>query len=183
MLSVKLLMTIRMEEHSVFVNVRAAEGTLKKVMVVPSGDLGDFLLAQRTNTMLFFPEAEQLSSTPQVIRHLNVQTMFKVHFPAWVERVGFCFYLDVGCEVRGSRPDERPSLVIKFTLECPVAVFNGFEVFGSDPFFPFVGMPSFGPPPECLKDGLVYLMKSVAAGDMLMIVGPSLDDWIEQSDE
>jgi hypothetical protein len=33
------------------------------MMIVPSGYLGDFLLANRTNAILLLPETQELSST------------------------------------------------------------------------------------------------------------------------
>ena len=63
MLVVNLLVAVGMEYYSVFINVRTTEGMVKDMVVVPSGYLGDFLLADRTDTVLLFPKAEQLSST------------------------------------------------------------------------------------------------------------------------
>ena len=73
--------------------------------------------------------------------------MFKIRFPLWVEGISLSFYLDVCFEVRVGSLDERPGLVVEFTLEYPMAVFDGFEVFILDPLCAFVGVSSFGPPP------------------------------------
>ena len=75
--------------------------------------------------------------------------------------------------------DEGPSLVVTFTPEYPLAVSNGREVFVLDPRCIFVGMSSFGPPPQGLEDSIVYFGKSLAAGSVLMVVCPAPNDWIE----
>ena len=63
MLIMNLLVTVWMEQHSVFVGIGAAERALYDMVIVPSSYLGDFLLANRTDAVLFFPEAQELSST------------------------------------------------------------------------------------------------------------------------
>jgi len=109
--------------------------------------------------------------------------MFKVHFPVEVEGVGISFYLDVGFVVCIGGLDECPGFVPIFSLKYPLAGVDGLEVVGFDPCFAFVGMSSFSPPPECLKDSVVYFGKCFIAGDMLMVLCPSSDDWVEKIDE
>jgi hypothetical protein len=116
-------------------------------MVIPSGYLGDFLLANWTNTVLFFPETEQLSSTFQIIGHFDIKAMLEVGFPLCVERVSFPFYLDVPFEVGIGGLDEGPGFIIIFSLKYPMAVVDGFEVCVFDPCFAFIGVSSFGPLP------------------------------------
>lgn len=47
-----------MEKNTVFGVVRAAIGSPNDVMVMPARQLGDFLVADRTQAVLFFPEAK-----------------------------------------------------------------------------------------------------------------------------
>ena len=116
-------------------------------MVIPSGYLGDFLLANWTNTVLFFPETEQLSSIFQIIGHFDIKAMFEVGFPLRVERVSFPFYLDVPFEVGVGGLDKGPGFTVIFRLKYPMAVVDGFEVGVFHPWFAFVGVSSFGPSP------------------------------------
>jgi len=108
-----------------------------------------------------------LSSTAQVVRHFDIQTMFKVRFPLWVKRIGRSFYLGVRFIACIGGLNECPRLLLEFTLEVPMTVFAGNEVFVFDPGGTLVGMSSFGPPPECLKGGAVYFRKgSMASGQI-----------------
>ncbi len=40
-------------------------------MVVPSGDLGDLLVTDRADPILFFPQIEQFAPSPQGLLHLD----------------------------------------------------------------------------------------------------------------
>ena len=81
----------------------------------------------------------------------------------WVKGIGLSSYFGVEFEVCCGSLDERPSLVFMFSLEYPLAVFDGLEVFVLDPFFAFVGMSSFGPPPQCLEDSMVCIVEGLVA--------------------
>lgn len=52
------------------------------MVVVPARDLGDFLLANRANAVLFFPRVDKLPSPAQTIDHLQAKPSFKVDFPS-----------------------------------------------------------------------------------------------------
>ena len=64
-------------------------------MAVPSGDLGDLLVADRAESSLLFPEGEQPVFPFEGCLHVNVETFFKVAFPCRVIRVGFPLDFDV----------------------------------------------------------------------------------------
>ena len=64
-------MAIRMEEHSVACFVRAAMSSPNDVMVVPASEFGDFLLADRTDALLFIPKVEELTALPEIVCHVN----------------------------------------------------------------------------------------------------------------
>lgn len=54
------------------------------MVVVPPSEFGDLLMAERTETVLLFPEREKLPFPLEVVYHFHVETLFKVHFPCWV---------------------------------------------------------------------------------------------------
>jgi hypothetical protein len=86
-------MTGWVEKHSVFRPVCAAHHSPHDMMVVPSRDFCDFLLADRTNSILLFPEMEKLPSSFQGGLHPYVLPTLEVDFPRWVVRVRFPFNL------------------------------------------------------------------------------------------
>ncbi len=69
------------------------------------------------------------------------------------------------------------------TMKHPVAATGCLEVFGFDPAPRFSWVSPFGPLPERLEDSVVYFGKGPAAGAILMILGPSPNDWIEKHNE
>src|SRR5690242_2781257 len=84
----KLHMAVGVQEHSVFPVVCASFASPDQMMAMPSGELGDSLVAQWAEAILFLPKVQQSSFPSQVLLCFHVQTFFKVHFPGWVERVG-----------------------------------------------------------------------------------------------
>jgi hypothetical protein len=62
---------------------------------------------------------------------------------------------------------------------CP----HQMEVFVGYPPARLFRMPSFSPSPEQGEDSTVYLTEGSLAGHMPVIVGPSLDDWVEADDQ
>ncbi len=64
-------MAIGMEEDAIFGPVRAAIRSPHQVMIVPPSKFGDFLVADRAEAVLFFPQAKQLSATPKVVGHFD----------------------------------------------------------------------------------------------------------------
>jgi len=68
------------------------------MVIVPSGEPGDFLLTYGAKTFLLPPEANQLPSPPQVVGHFHPQALLKVDFPGWVIRVGRTANLDVSLD-------------------------------------------------------------------------------------
>ena len=81
-------MTIGMQQHAVLGSVAAAERSPNDVMVMPSRQFGDLLVADRTEPVLRFPQMEQPPSSSQVLCHLHAQAFLEVEFPSWVLRVG-----------------------------------------------------------------------------------------------
>src|SRR5205823_13130212 len=57
-LAMNLLMTGWVKQHTVLGSLRSSLGSPQNVMAVPSGNLGDLLVADRTQTSLFLPELD-----------------------------------------------------------------------------------------------------------------------------
>jgi len=92
-------MAVRVEEHTVVCIVSAASGSPDDVMIVPTRETSDFLVADRANPILLFPEVKQLSSSPEIICHFHAQTFFEVDFPLWI--VWVCFTFDFSVPLDG----------------------------------------------------------------------------------
>ncbi len=82
-----LLVAVGMYEHAIFRAVCAAVGSPDNVMVVPSRQPGDWLLAERADTALLGPKVQQLASALQVAAHLHAEAFLEVQLPAGVVRV------------------------------------------------------------------------------------------------
>lgn len=60
-------------------------------MVVPTREFGDFLVTDGAETLLFFPQAQQLVALSEVIRHFEAKTFLKIDFPLRVIWISFAF--------------------------------------------------------------------------------------------
>src|SRR6266446_2168247 len=58
-----LPMTVRMQEHPIVRRIAATVGSPDGVMVMPSRQSGHFLVTNRAETVLLFPEVQQLPSS------------------------------------------------------------------------------------------------------------------------
>jgi len=54
----KSFMAIRMEEHTIAHILSASQAPPNDMVAVPPGQFSDFLIAERTETALLFPERE-----------------------------------------------------------------------------------------------------------------------------
>jgi hypothetical protein len=68
-------------------------------------------------------------------------------------------------------------------MKHPITAIGCLEVFGFDPAPRFLWVSPFGPLPERLEDGMIYFGKGSATGAVLMVLGPSPNDGIENKDE
>ncbi len=82
-------MAVWMKQNPVGESIAAPIDSPHDVMAMPSCEGGNLLVADRTETMLFPPEMEQLSSPFQLAGHLEPQTLLKVLLPGRVIRIGF----------------------------------------------------------------------------------------------
>ena len=76
-----LPVAVRVQEDTVLCRVPAPMRSPDDVMVVPSRESGDLLVTERTETVLLFPQVQQLPSAFEGVGHLHAEAFFEVHFP------------------------------------------------------------------------------------------------------
>ncbi len=115
------MMTLRMEEQTVLGCIRATMRSPNNVVVVPPSEFGDFLVADRTEAVLFLPEANELASLSEIVHHFEAKSLLKVGFPSRVVRVGFAFDFPVSFDRRVGSETQLNGLAVLFPEEQPVA--------------------------------------------------------------
>src|SRR5215472_16967678 len=88
-----LSMAIGVEQDAIIHVVWPPQGSPDDVMVVPSRDLCDLLLANGTDPLLLFPEVQQFPSSLQIVSHPDPQALLKVDFAFRIVGVGVSFNL------------------------------------------------------------------------------------------
>ena len=96
-------MAVGMKQHPVGESIAAPIDSSHDVMAMPSCEGGNLLMADRTETLLFSPEIEQLSSPCELAGHLEPQTLLKVLLPGGVIRIGFPVNFDVALDLGPGR--------------------------------------------------------------------------------
>lgn len=76
-----LPVTVGMQEHPVVRRIAAAVGPPDDVMVMPSRQSGNFLMADGAETVLLSPEVQHLPPSLEIVCHLHAQAFLEVHFP------------------------------------------------------------------------------------------------------
>src|ERR671922_1437925 len=90
-----LPVAVGVQEDTVLRGISAPMPPPDNMMVVPSCESGDLLVADRTETVLVFPQGQQLPSAFEGVCHLHAEAFFEVHFPLGVIRVRCPFDLDM----------------------------------------------------------------------------------------
>ncbi len=152
-------------------------------MAVPSGDLGDLLVADWAESSLFFPEGMQPVFPFEGCCHLNVEAFFKVAFPCRVIRVGFPLNFHVSSDRHVRSTCEVMRLLINSAEKDPVVSLDGGEVFLRFPCFRFSSVSSVHPSPDGLIDHCINGTKGFFADDMPMIGRPTSNDRVEFRDQ
>ncbi len=179
-----LVVAVGVEKNTIFKLVGATLGSPNQVMIVPPGQVSDFLVADRAEAILFFPQAKQLPPTLEVIHHLHAEAFFKVDFPLWVIRVGFAFDFSTPFNRRcrcgeQSNPVGLSAGAFLFSAKHPVPTAFRWEILVLNPAAAFLGMSSFCPAPQGLEDGMINFDKGALARSILMIVRPASNFGIE----
>ena len=155
-------------------------------MAMPSRNLGDLLVTDRTKTVLLFPKVAEPSFPSESSFHLYVEAFFKVRFPCRVVVVGFCAYLRVPLNADGRSCQQSDHFHLSFlTLENasenPTIWSLIRKVLVFHPSAWFVSMSSACPFPHRLEDGMVNGMKDRRTHHMSVIECPPTDLWVEFS--
>jgi len=90
-----LPVAVGVQEDTVVCGIPAPMRPPDHMMVVPSRESGDLLVANRTETVLVFPQVQQLPATFEGVRHLHAKACFEIHRPLGVIRVGCAFDFDM----------------------------------------------------------------------------------------
>src|SRR5690242_2805541 len=114
-------------------------------MAVPSGDLGDFLLAYGADSVLLLPEMDKPVFPFQGVHYVSVEPFFIVGFPFRVVGVCITFDLRMPFDWHTGCVGEGIFLPILLAVENPVVPFVGLEVFLRNPLVGFVWVSSFHP--------------------------------------
>ena len=177
-------MAIRMKEYEVVCPVGAPFTSPDYMMAVPSGNLGDSLVAHRTESFLFLPQMQESPFAGQVSLCFYVETLLKVRFPSRIIRI--CLSLDGSMPLdfhigRSSQMHELPVsfLVLDFSCEYPVIGAFCCEVFLLHPGGTFSWVPSSCPPPYLFEDRISDGVKGFATSPKPVVVGPSAYHRIE----
>src|SRR5260370_31617148 len=126
-------------------------------MAVPSGDLGDLLIADGAGSSLLFPDREQPAFSFERCLHANIETFLKIAFPFRVVGVSFSLDFDVPCNRHAVGSGEVPCVLAVRSEKHPVVASAGLEVFLRSPCVRFVRVSSCDPSLECLMDRLIYV--------------------------
>ena len=178
-LAMDLPMTVRMQEHPIVRRIAATVGSPDGVMVMPSRQSGHFLVTNRAETVLLFPEVQQLPSSFEIVCHLHAQAFLEVHFPLGGIRIGRASDLHMPLNRHVSCSKEFQFVVCLLPEENPMSSVPGAEVLLRHPAFGLCWMPSFGPRPQPREDGGVHVVEGDFARHMAVIVGPAPDHRIE----
>jgi hypothetical protein len=146
-----------MKQYPVFCGIAAAVGSPNQVMVVPSSELGDFLLADRAAPALFPPEVQQLPPPFKIVGHFDIEALFKVPLPGGSLRSSFAFYGDGVFDGHIGRVEESDPIGFtfateRFTAEHPVPLISGLKILAFHPLSRLVRVSAARPPPECSED-------------------------------
>jgi hypothetical protein len=161
-----LLMAIGVQEHAVSCAVRSAVRPPDAMMIMPSRQVRNRLMTDRTKTALLSPQVQQFASSLEVICHGHAEALFKVDFPGRVKRIRCAFDLRVPLDRHpggGEQPDGwgGPVVARSFAAKDPVAPADGVAVGFLNPSPGLVGMPAFCPLPEGKEDRVVHFAKGL----------------------
>ena len=144
-LAMDLPVTVGMQEYPVVCRIAATVGPPDGMMVMPSRESGNFLVTQRAETVLLFPEVQQLPSSFKVVCHPYVQAFLEVHFPLGVIRICRASDLHMPLNRHVSCSKEFQFVVCLLPAENPTSSVPSAEVLLRHPAFGLCRMSSFGP--------------------------------------
>lgn len=155
---------------------------------MPSRQLGDPLLADRTAPVLVLPQRQQFPSSVQVARHGHAEAVLKVDFPRGIKRIRGPFDLRVSCDRHTGRCEQfeavdPPRCIAPVPTEHPVPIADDVKVLVFNPSARLVRVPAFRPVPQGAEEGVVHRGEGLFTAHMAMIVCPPSDQRIELRDQ
>ena len=145
-------MAVWMQQYTIVGLITATIHSPNYVVIVPPSLLGACLTADRTETLLLFPQIKQLPAPFEVVCHLHAEAFFKVHFPCRVIRV--CLTLDfaVTFDRHAGRVQSLdalwfPFLAFSLTADEPVFPCDVMQVLRLHPSLGFLWMSAGRPWP------------------------------------
>jgi hypothetical protein len=151
-------------------------------MVMPAGIVGQLLLTDGTDTILFSPQVVKLSCSSQRVFHLTRKPFLQVEFPGRAIRVGIPFDFDVSPDGYPTGGKQAPFFAIVVAKEDPIPYSHPFEVLAFNLPFAFLRMAACRPAPDGLKDRMINIGKRLFAHHMLMVLSPTPNDRVQLSD-
>ena len=88
-------MALGVQENTVLYGILASMPPPDLMMVVPPCESGDFLMTHGTETVLLFPQGQELPSPFEGVCHVYAEACFEVHGPLGVIRVRCPFDFDM----------------------------------------------------------------------------------------
>ena len=158
------------------------------VMVVPSCESGDLLVANGTETVLVFPQVQQLPAAFEGVCHFHAEAFFEVHFPWGIIRVCCPFDLDMPLNGHVTCTQERefmglPLLTRVCPHEGPLSSMMCAKVFLRYPSARLLWVPPCGPGPQTLEDGCIHFDEGGLAHHVAVIVRPPAYHRVELGDQ
>ena len=175
-----LPVAVGVQEDTVVCGMLAPMRSPDHGMVVPSRESGNLLVAARTETVLLFPQVQQLPSAFEGVCHLHAEAFFEVHFPLGVIRVCCPFDLDMPLNGHVTCTHERdfmgwPLLVRVCPHEGPLASPVRAKVLLRYPAARLLRVPPCGPGPQTLEDGCIHFVEDDLTHHVAVIVRPPTD--------
>src|SRR5262249_34016112 len=179
-----LSVAVGVQEDTVLRGISAPMHPPDNMMVVPSCESGDLLVADRAETVLVFPQVQQLPSALEGMCHLHAEAFFEVHFPLGIIRVRCPFDFDMPLDGHITCTYKREFVGLPLgTRVCPhegpLASMARAKVFLRDPSPGLLWVPSCGPGPQTLEDGCIHFDEGGLAHHVAVVVGPPAYHWVK----
>ena len=163
-LAMDLPVAVGVQKDTVVRGILAPMHAPDNVMVVPSCESGDLLVANRTETVLVFPQVQQLPATFEGVCHLHAEAFFEVHFPLGVIRVCCAFNFDMPLNGHVTCTTEREFIGLPLVTracphEGPLSSLVRAKIFLRHPAARLLRVPPCGPGPQTLEDGCIHFVE------------------------
>src|SRR5712692_2614287 len=157
-------------------------------MDVPSRCGCNRVPAVGTTTALALPEVEQGSAPFEGGGHRGGEALLEIQVPPGVVGIGPARDFGMARDRETVSRVETHGLALSrraayFPREHPATGTHGGKIAGLHPTNAFIGMPSFGPAPQRLKDRVIHRLKDFGADDLPVIQCPAPDERVQKVDQ